>query len=244
MPEFLPLLLTGFVLGFAGSLHCVAMCGGFLALALNPGKNLQHDRYLVAVLSRFGLLTLGRITSYALAGAIVGGIGWGLLQAVQWQNGHWILRILTAMLLGTIGAMQLGLIPAGLGAGAARLVMPVSARLNDALSRLPGAGPAAQLVTGLAWGWLPCGLVYGGLTHAMLAGSFTGGGIAMAGFGIGTIPALLALALAAGLAGQRLQMVLRHPVTRRIAGLLLITIAILSVIEHPANPFCQPLQVE
>lgn len=241
MPDLLPVFLTGFALGFAGSLHCVAMCGGFLTLALTSGQQTQNADYLSLVLTRFCLLSFGRIVSYALAGLIVGGVGWGLLQTVQLQNGHWVLRILTAILLGTIGALQLGLIAAGAGAQIARVFMPISMALNGLIARLPGAGPVGQVVAGLAWGWLPCGLVYSGLAHAMLAGSFAGGGAAMAGFGVGTVPALLALAFAAGMAGRQMQSFLRHPLSKKAAGLLLISIAVLSVLEHPANPFCQPL---
>lgn len=237
-------VLTGFALGFAGSLHCVAMCGGILSIALVAGQGEDgQEAHMGKTLRRFLLLSLGRITSYMIAGAIVGSVGWGIFQALQLDNGHWVLRILSAMLIATIGALQLGLIPNVVAGGAARIVAPVSAGLNRLFARLPSTGLVGLVASGLAWGWLPCGLVYGGLTYAMLAGSAGAGASAMAGFGLGTIPALMGIALAAGLAGSNLRAFLQRRLVRQLSGLFLIAIAALSVIEHPANPFCQPLPV-
>jgi sulfite exporter TauE/SafE len=67
---------------------------------------------------------------------------------------------------------------------------------------LPGSFAA-----GLLWGWLPCGLVYGALAAAALAGSPARGAAAMLAFGLGTLPNLLAIGIAAArmraLAGSR-----------------------------------------
>ena len=53
-------------------------------------------------------------------------------------------------------------------------------------------GTAGLLLTGLLWGWMPCGLVYSMLTLAVFGGrAATGAGIMMA-FGIGTLPSVLA----------------------------------------------------
>lgn len=46
-------------------------------------------------------------------------------------------------------------------------------------------------VAGLGWGLAPCGMVYAALLTAMLSGSFAGGAIFMAGFGLATIPPVL-----------------------------------------------------
>ena len=44
---------------------------------------------------------------------------------------------------------------------------------------------------GLLWGWLPCGMVYGVLTAALLSGSAARGAATMLAFGLGTLPNLL-----------------------------------------------------
>ncbi len=67
---------------------------------------------------------------------------------------------------------------------------------------------------GLLWGWLPCGLVYGALTAAALAGSPAAGAAAMLAFGIGTLPWLLA----AGVAAARVRDYLRMSIVRLSVG--------------------------
>jgi sulfite exporter TauE/SafE len=73
-------------------------------------------------------------------------------------------------------------------------------------------------VPGLAWGFIPCGLVYGALAAAAFAGSASsgaagsaaGGAAAMLAYGLGTLPWLLGTGLA-------LQWI-RRPLARAIAG--------------------------
>jgi sulfite exporter TauE/SafE len=67
---------------------------------------------------------------------------------------------------------------------------------------------------GLLWGWLPCGLVYGALVAAAFAGSAEAGAAAMAAFGLGTLPWLLA----AGVAAARVRDFLRLSAVRLAAG--------------------------
>ncbi len=78
--------------------------------------------------------------------------------------------------------------------------------------RAPGAsiaGPLARLVApllrrqggpsgyalGVALGLLPCGFLYAALLAASATGSALGGALAMAGFALGTVPALAVLGL-------------------------------------------------
>ena len=71
---------------------------------------------------------------------------------------------------------------------------------------------------GLAWGWLPCGLVYGALTAAAFAGSPEKGAVAMLAYGLGTAPWLLA----AGFAAARLRAWLaKKPVRLAVGGTVL-----------------------
>ncbi|RMG54862.1 MAG: hypothetical protein D6717_08910, partial [Gammaproteobacteria bacterium] len=64
-------LLSAFLVGLLGGVHCVGMCGGIvgaLSLGARPGAGRP----------RWGLLldyNLGRIASYTVAGALMGGIG-------------------------------------------------------------------------------------------------------------------------------------------------------------------------
>ncbi len=76
----LPILIAGFTLGFAGSLHCVGMCGP-LSLAL-PTHHLQPVSKLIALF----VYQLGRIITYATLGFISGIAGRGIYIAglQQW----------------------------------------------------------------------------------------------------------------------------------------------------------------
>ena len=77
---------------------------------------------------------------------------------------------------------------------------------------------------GLVWGWLPCGLVYSVLTLAMVSASPLQGALTMLGFGIGTLPVLLALGTVAGHLGS----LARHPVMRQVAGVGIIIFGVYS----------------
>jgi sulfite exporter TauE/SafE len=89
-----------------------------------------------------------------------------------------------------------------------RIGAPLWRRLQP-LAAKAMRGPSAY-VAGLLWGWLPCGLVYGALAAAAFAGSAAGGALAMAAYGLGTLPWLMAGGLAFGW--------LQRKTTRAIAG--------------------------
>jgi len=201
-------LLTLFLLGFFGGGHCVGMCGGLssaFALQLPPGLN------------RAGLivlLNLGRISSYAFIGLLVGAIGQiGIsLDQTRWlQNGLY----LSANLL----LLFLGLYLAGISSLATRIESigrPVWKRLNPLLNRLlPIQSVPACFGVGMLWGWLPCGMVYSASLYALGSGKAVDGALMMLAFGLGTLPNLLAM----GLFANQLKGLLQHPRFRLVAGL-------------------------
>jgi len=71
------------------------------------------------------------------------------------------------------------------------------------------------LLAGMAWGWLPCGLVYSVLVSALAAGSATSGAALMLAFGLGTLPNLLGM----GLFARQIQPFMQQLWVRRVAGL-------------------------
>jgi sulfite exporter TauE/SafE len=183
---------SAFVAGVLGSTHCVAMCGG-LAAALGT----QRHGTLGA---RPLLYQLGRVSSYATAGAIVGSLGAAAgfaFEASQWSE---VLRLGTALIVTLIGLnIALGSrlrgpwlrAPERWGALVWRRIAPLAAKLP--------AQPALRAVTlGILWGWLPCGLVYSVLLAAAFAGSALAGSATMIAFGLGTLPAMLGLTYASG----------------------------------------------
>ena len=177
----LPLALA--VGGFASGLHCAGMCGG-----ISAGFTLVRKE---EVLKRQLAFNAGRITSYAVAGAMAGALG----SAGAYAAGALPAQTLT-LLFASVFALLAGIHLAGYGFPLARLeklglpiwrlVQPFAARF------LPARTLPQSYAAGLAWGWLPCGLVYGALAAAVFAGGALEGAVAMAGFGLGTLPWLLA----------------------------------------------------
>ena len=193
--------LTLFLLGLVSGLHCVGMCGGFVAAFAGrrviPIKNGDSHH-----LPRLFLFNAGRITSYSVAGAVAGGLG-GMLSSLA--GAQQALYVVANVLLIAIGLHL---------AGASRVLAPMEALGAPLWRRLqPFAASAMNggaFAAGLFWGWLPCGLVYGALAVAAFAGSASAGAVAMAAYGLGTLPWLMGAGLAFGW--------LQKKVVRAVAG--------------------------
>jgi len=213
-------LFTAFFAGTLGSGHCFGMCGGIAAgLGSMPGQYNGKPQALSAL-----LFNLGRILSYAVLGLIS---AWILMQAGQVLNvPKWsmILRLLTAVMILMIGLQFLfnwqilGFIERA-GAKVWKLILPLAVRASS----LPGG--SGRLLLGLCWGLLPCGLVYSILLTAAAAGSPLSGAVIMFAFGLGTLPSMLGMSLAA----PTLAALLSDQWTRKLMGTAMILLAILSL---------------
>jgi len=167
--------------GLASGFHCAAMCG-----AISAGFTLVRKE---ALWKRQLAFNAGRITSYAAAGAIAGALGSAAAYAASVLPAQIYLYFFAGAFAILAGAHLLGLPTRRLesiGLPLWRRVQPLAARLLSARA-LPQSYAA-----GLAWGCLPCGLVYGALGAAVFAGGALEGASAMAAFGLGTLPWLLA----------------------------------------------------
>ncbi len=207
-----PILLSGFLLGFAGSLHCVGMCGP-LSLALPVYR-------LPAPLKLFALFTyqLGRVITYSLLGLLFGLAGRGiyLVGVQQWFS---ITLGIFMLMLAVFYFMK-------------NRMMHVSFlnRFYAAVSKLIGkilrqyTGPAGFLLLGMANGLLPCGMVYIALTASLAFYKVYQSVGFLAMFGAGTMPAMMLVAYGAQLASPRLKIIFRKSVPFFItaAGLVLI----------------------
>jgi len=204
-------LLSAFLVGLLGGVHCVGMCGGIVA-ALSLGLP-ADDR---AIRWRYQLsYNAGRIASYSLAGALFGGIGW---LASHWSGIHQVQ--LGLQLLAALFMIALGLYLGGWWNGLTRIERlggVIWARLEPLGRRfLPVRSTGQALVLGAIWGWLPCGLVYSVLVWAISAGSPAQGAALLLSFGLGTLPNLLLM----GAAADRLAARVRDVRTRQLAGVL------------------------
>jgi uncharacterized protein len=182
-------LLGGVLLGLASSLHCAAMCGGIasgVVFLFDPRRPAERVRVLMSAQA-------GRILAYVIAGAILGTAGAAIYVGFDRAAAYRLLQWAGAVTLMWIGLSVAGLLPPL--SLLDRRVAALSARISGLLSgfrRFPVAGPFAA---GLGWGTIPCPMVYAALFTAMLTGSAAGGATLMAGFGLGTLPAVTATAL-------------------------------------------------
>ncbi|QKT04237.1 sulfite exporter TauE/SafE family protein [Ectothiorhodospiraceae bacterium 2226] len=212
--------LAAFVVGLVGGVHCLGMCGGIvgaLTLGLGPEIRERPSRMLPYLLAYNG----GRIASYALAGLLVGGVGWFAANLLAVHEAQRVLLLMAAAFM-----VALGLYLAGWWQGLARLERAggVVWRRLEPLGRrfLPVRRPRQALGLGLVWGWLPCGLVYSVLVWALAAGGPLEGFLLMLSFGLGTLPNLLLMGAFAGVLARWVQ----RPAVRAGAGLLVMALGL------------------
>ncbi|KZD05830.1 sulfite exporter TauE/SafE family protein [Oceanibaculum pacificum] len=201
-------LLTGlFLVGLVGSAsHCVGMCGPFVLqqAALRGEKVPAHDMTELHRLTGVLLIPyhLGRIATYAALGALAGGL-FGSVISLSGQR--WIAAVLfgiAAFLLAMMAAGRIGLVRRRLLAAAPVWAGPVAERATRLFSNPVGWRGFAL---GLMLGFIPCGLLYAALMAAGAAGDPLLGGLAMAAFALGTVPALLVVGIVGRLAWRRWQ---------------------------------------
>lgn len=204
-------LLTALLLGLFGSTHCLVMCGG-IAAAIGSQAGERRIRTALAFNS-------GRILSYTLAGALVGTLGlW--LQGLH-QDLMLVLRTVAAVML-----VLMGLYVARWSLLLTRFEQAGSLiwkRLQPLTQRfMRSTALSDQLLLGMLWGWLPCGLIYSTLSWVAANGEPLMGAASMFAFGLGTLPALFASTMA----GSMLGTLLGNQGVRSVAGLILIAYGI------------------
>jgi sulfite exporter TauE/SafE len=209
-------LVTAFMAGLLGSGHCFGMCGGIAgSLGALSGKG-SGSMALPAL-----QFNIGRILSYAILGAIAGGILGAAGDIMALKSLGKYLRAITALMVLFIGLRflvdwrGLDLIEKG-GAGLWKRIMPFAMRVSQRHDWIGRFG------LGLCWGFLPCGLVYTVLMTAASTGAVISGGATMFAFGLGTAPAMLGLTIAA----PALNTFLSDKLVRRIVGFSLVVLAI------------------
>ncbi len=204
--------LSAFLVGLLGCVHCVGMCGGIVG-ALTFGLAEERRDRIGSMMPYQLAYNLGRITSYVIAGAVMGALG---LLIVQFMPVYYAQRALMAV--AGLFMVLMGLYLAGWWMLLSRLEQAGGAiwmRMEPFGRRLlPVRTPAHALGVGLIWGWIPCGLVYSMLVTAVSSGSALKGAGLMLAFALGTLPNLLIIGAMAG-AAARLS---RSGTFRQVAG--------------------------
>lgn len=177
------IIISAALLGFAGSMHCVGMCGPIaLSVPMSPGAGGARMLSLAAYFA-------GKTITYVLLGLLFGLLGQQLVLAGFQQ------------------ALSLVLGMAMLGFSVVTIFKPrifhnnqLSLYIGNKLAPVMGGfigrkTQLASLMLGLLNGLLPCGLVYVAISAATATGSMLHAAAFMGVFGLATMPLMLSLTL-------------------------------------------------
>lgn len=231
----LDLLLVA-ALGFLGSFgHCVGMCGPLTVAFSLSGKDTNSQNQPQAWQQHLyfhALLNIGRILSYAIAGAFIGAIGSvlvasGQLAGLESDLRRW-LAILTGILLVWMGLVQIK--PDGFPNMPflnPMALVGLHQRLSSAMMKLSlHSHPLTPALLGMTWGLIPCGFLYTAQIKAAETSSMTQGALTMLAFGLGTLPSMLGIGVFAGLLSRD-----RRSQLFRLGGWITLTIGILTLLR-------------
>ena len=211
-------LFSAFIIGLLSAGHCISMCGGITSMLTSA---LPHQHAKPQILLVF-CYNLGRISTYALIGALVGYSGSLAAKNIGLPLAG--LRLVAGIFLVLLGLylgkwlMWLSRIES-IGRGLWRLLSPLTKKV------IPVNSPVKALALGSLWGWLPCGLVYSTLTWALASGDALSGAAIMACFGIGTLPALLTMSFGV----LTIKRLLSHKLFRQMMALAVIVYGLYSI---------------
>ena len=213
-------LMSAFLVGLLGGGHCVGMCGGIVgAVSMHLPQSKSKAPFLLSY-------NAGRILSYTFAGAIAGLVGASSFFLEHVLPIQHVLYGITSLMLIALGLYLAGIWHGvtyleGAGKGIWKTLQPYSKRY------IPLQNIKQAFFLGSLWGWLPCGLVYSVLIAAIATGSAINGGLLMLAFGLGTLPTLLAM----GMAAVRLKTVLQNIWVRQASGLLVLGFGLLGLLR-------------
>ena len=226
-------LLLIIALGFVGSFgHCVGMCGP-LTVALALSQQDDSDRGMSGFQFHL-LLNLGRVVSYTLVGATLGGLGSIVVASGQLagigSSLRQIMAILTGILLIWFGIRQIKphwlpqlpfLHP---------LTGSIHKRLNSGMNQLSVQQQWwTPALLGGVWGLIPCGFLYTAQLKAVETGSLPAGAMTMLCFGLGTLPMMLGVGVSASkISGDRRSQLFR------LGGWVTLAIGILTLLRTDA----------
>jgi len=206
-------LVAAFLLGIAGSVHCIGMCGP-IALAL-PSRT--SASVIATLMDRF-TYNGGRLVTYASMGAVIG-FGSTIFVLSGYSRGVSILSgsMMIAMAIAQV-AWHRNLLPS---AWTHRISAPVRRALSNSIAT---RGRTAMFTIGLLNGLLPCGLVTTALVGTVASGSALQGMLFMAMFGLGTLPSMLLVSMGASFVTSSMRHHIRYaaPVLTILVGAVII----------------------
>lgn len=222
--------LTAFIFGLFGSTHCLGMCGGIISLL--SFNNLDNKKIIISQL----LYNLGRISSYGFIGFGAGFFGFILLDTV----GHFLIKItkiLSAIIIITLGIHLIKKVKYIFFLDeVGRIYFFVFRKIFNKLSCIKS--PCKEFLLGLAWGNIPCGLMYSVVCWSVLSGSIYKSFLLMIAFGLGTIPGMVI----PGTLYVKIKETDKKNIIRTICGIFVIIFGVYSLINLILIKDCHLLQ--
>ncbi|CAG0949174.1 hypothetical protein PHYC_00089 [Phycisphaerales bacterium] len=209
----IPAVLAILTASLLGSLHCVGMCGAFVALAV-AGDKASPARLHAAY-------NFGRLVTYVTLGALAGAAGHALDLGGEYVGLPRSAAVLAGVVMVAFGVSavlrSLGIrVPRMPIPGVMRSAAEYGYRHVDGLSPVARAGALGLLTT-----LLPCGWLYAFVATAAGTASPLWGAAAMAAFWLGTVPALVTL----GVGVQKLS----GPLRRHVPVLTSVVLVVIGV---------------
>lgn len=165
--------LTAMLMGLAGSLHCLGMCGPIF-VTTSTFYNSPKEFLFPTLLHHFG-----KLISYAALGLALGFIGKSV-SLIWFQNQVLIVCGLILIIMAVAGLVRW------------KALDGFNQWIGRQMSRLLKQKKGGSLLLGIINGLIPCGLVYAAAVGAVATQSPTDGVLFMVFFGLGTMPSLLA----------------------------------------------------
>lgn len=223
-----PLVVSAFLMGLFGGVHCVAMCGGVVGVLCSAAPRCPTAN---AAKASSGLSRLpywlgyngGRLGSYTLLGLLFGTLGTLSTGVFPLEPMRFLLRAIAALCMLAVGLHLAGL--PSVVKGLESIGAPLWRRLSPLTRRfLPLRSPWQAVMLGGVWGLMPCGLLYGALALATSAESPAEAALTMGAFGLATLPVMLTMsAVAQGVARW-----LARVWVRRLAGAIVLAFGLWS----------------
>jgi uncharacterized protein len=228
-----PVSFLGVVLAsLAGSVHCAAMCGGFVAAYASASEGDRASRSAAHV-----LYNGGRLVTYLALGAAAGALGGALDLAGRAAGIAHVAAFATGSLLLVSGLVGLVPRPAVIRLKR-RAPRPIARRVTALLASFRDKPPAVRAaLLGLSSTLLPCGWLYAFAALAASTGSALSGAWLMTAFWLGSLPMLLGVGISLHALAKRLWA--RLPRLRPVLVLSVGVITLLSRFQMPA--FAAPL---
>ena len=205
---------SAFLIGLAGSVHCVGMCGP-LALAI-PGAS--KDKGFTFFLRTIAY-QISRISGYGVLGLIVGFFS----QGMQFTGVQPYFSLLSGILLLFLGFF--GIIPEVNAFSKYPIIQHFQVKINRIIGTvMTNEHFSTPFVLGFLNAMLPCGMIYIALGTGLSSGNMSEGALYLISFGLGTLPLMFMVSIS----GQFLSLQMRRswqkaiPIIFMISGIILI----------------------